>query len=205
MTRAYQYGRSMFDVVYCVLLDSGAMAVVMMNSTKIGLVIITIEFRLRNDLYYVGWGVKLYSLTHHHWTLCQGNAVYFILSSLLYRRCSDDASDVIVITRRHVGGILSVTVYFDWYVIPHTTVCKHRQVYDVRPILLQKYTSNMAAFNIVIESLTSPSSYIAYRRILSSQCCLFFIFLYFLFLLSAFNSICKLHFNFFRCSNCILL
>jgi len=31
-------------------------------------IIIIIIFRLRNDLYCVEWGVKLYSLTHHHQT-----------------------------------------------------------------------------------------------------------------------------------------
>jgi len=32
-----------------------------------------IAYSLRNDLYYVGWGVKLYSLTHYN--LCQVNGV----------------------------------------------------------------------------------------------------------------------------------
>jgi len=41
--------------------------------------------RLRNDLYYVGWGVKLYSLTHHS----MRNALLAIIHfcTVLYR-CS---------------------------------------------------------------------------------------------------------------------
>jgi len=43
MTKAYQYGRSAADYVYCILFDGGALTVVSMNATKIGLVIITLE------------------------------------------------------------------------------------------------------------------------------------------------------------------
>jgi len=68
---------------------------------------------------------------------------------ILYMRCSE-VIGVNIMTRCHVGGILSVnknrvkmqtseilgqcysqTVFFDWRIIPHTTVSKHMQNYDV--------------------------------------------------------------------------
>jgi len=72
-------------------------------------------------------------------------------------RCSD-VIDVVVITRRHVGGILSVNktrsrmqksensyanvirrpCFCDRLIIPHSTVSKHTHIYDVT-LLQQVY------------------------------------------------------------------
>ena len=38
-------------------------------------------------------------------------------------------------------------VFFDWRIIPHTTVSKHTQIYDVH--CCNKYTSNMVAVIVV--------------------------------------------------------
>jgi len=49
-----------------------------------------------------------------------------------------------------IGQCYSQTVFFDWRIIPHTTVSKHTQNYDV--ILMQQVhcnTSNMVAVTVV--------------------------------------------------------
>jgi len=46
----------------------------------------------------------------------------------------------------------SQTVFFDWRIIPHTTVCKHKQIYDVTQLQQGKvfftYTAKTSFTNI---------------------------------------------------------
>ena len=115
--------------------------------------------------------------------------ILYICQLLVDMRCSD-AIDVITITRRHVGGTLSVIkkrskmrksenilcqcyLQTDWLIIPHTTVTKPMQIYSVT-LLQEEYLQHGG--NCCSKSDVTVTPFIAMREMLASAKTNYFIF-----------------------------